>query len=273
MWSLELIEDEALSFDLTQFAWDIDGDQLVWQTSPIMSDSPLSVVVAGSEMIVSPDNDVNGLNQLHWLNVSDGNSDFSRLLSVNVTPVPDAPVLTLYDVNVIDDTAVSLAWWIFDADGTDAPEPEIKADEILLENLTHSCIIDQSDGKYQCVTMLLIPDDHDDNVTLRVAIQDSEFSSEIVSYTSILYNQTTIIDSVEDASDSDELSSGIIIGVIGGLVVLILVLFLFIRTSSNSPTAVVGVDNKQELSVVEQELDVDLSPSGLLSRIQQEKKD
>lgn len=273
MWSLELIEDEALSFDLTQFAWDIDGDQLVWQTSPIMSDSPLSVVVAGSEMIVSPDNDVNGLNQLHWLNVSDGNSDFSRLLSVNITPVPDAPVLTLYDVNVIDDTAVSLAWWIFDADGTDAPEPEIKADEILLENLTHSCIIDQSDGKYQCVTMLLIPDDHDDNVTLRVAIQDSEFSSEIVSYTSILYNQTTIIDSVEDASDSDELSSGIIIGVIGGLVVLILVLFLFIRTSSNSPTAVVGVDNKQELSVVEQELDVDLSPSGLLSRIQQEKKD
>jgi hypothetical protein len=121
--------------------------------------------------------------------------------------------------------------------------------------------------------MLLIPDDHDDNVTLRVAIQDSEFSSEIVSYTSILYNQTTIIDSVEDASDSDEISSGIIIGVIGGLVVLILVLFLFIRTSSNSPTAVVGVDNKQDLSVVEQELDVDLSPSGLLSRIQQEKKD
>ena len=51
----------------------------------------------------------------------------------------------------------------------------------------------------------------------------------------------------------------------------ILVLFLFIRTSSNSPSAVVGIDNKQEISVVEEELDVDLSPSGLLSRIQQNK--
>jgi hypothetical protein len=273
MWNLELIEDESLSFDLTQFAWDIDGDQLVWQTSPVSSDSLLSVVVSGNQMIVSPSNDVNGLNQLHWLNVSDGNSDFSKLLSVNITPVPDAPILTLYDVNIIDDTAVSLAWWIFDADGTDAPDPVIKADDILLENLTHSCIIDQSDGKYQCVTMLLIPENHDDNVTLRVAILDPDFSSEFVSYSNIMYNQTTIQDSIEETSDNEGLSSGVIIGIIGGLVVLILILFLFIRTSSNSPTAVVGLDNKREISVVEEELDIDLSPSGLLSRIQQNNKD
>jgi hypothetical protein len=273
MWDLELIEDESLSFDLTQFAWDIDGDQLVWQTSPVSSDSLLSVVVSGNQMIVSPSNDVNGLNQLHWLNVSDGNSDFSKLLSVNITPVPDAPILTLYDVNIIDDTAVSLAWWIFDADGTDAPDPVIKADDILLENLTHSCIIDQSDGKYQCVTMLLIPENHDENVTLRVAILDPDFSSEFVSYSNIMYNQTTIQDSIEETSDNEGLSSGVIIGIIGGLVVLILILFLFIRTSSNSPTAVVGLDNKREISVVEEELDIDLSPSGLLSRIQQNNKD
>jgi len=273
MWNLELIEDETLSFDLTQFAWDIDGDQLQWQTSPIIADSSLSVIISGSEMIVSPGNDVNGLNQLHWLNVSDGNSEFSYPLSVNITPVPDAPVLTLYDVNIIDDTAVSLAWWIFDADGTDAPDPAIEADDVLLENLTHSCIIDQSDGKYQCVTMLLIPDNHDDNVSLRVAIVDSEFSSEIVSYTNILYNQTSTEDTVDDTSDNDDLSSGVIIGAIGGLVVLILILFLFIRTSSNSPTAVVGLDNKREISIAEQEIEADLSPSGLLSRIEQNKKD
>jgi len=273
MWNLELIEDEAQSFDLTQFGWDIDGDQLVWQTSPVSADSSVSVVVSGTEMIVSPSNDFNGFNQLHWLNFSDGNSEFSDVLSINVAPVPDSPVLTLYDVNVIDDTAVSLAWWIFDADGTEAPEPEIKADEVLLENLTHSCIIDQSDGKYQCVTMLLIPEGHDDNVTIRVAVIDPDFSSEFVSYTNILYNQTIIQDTQEDTSENDDLSSGIIIGIIGVLVVLILILFLFIRTSGNSPTAVVGLDNKKEISVVEQELDVDLSPSGLLSRIQQNQKD
>ena len=273
MWSIEIDEDESLSFDLTQFAWDIDGDQLQWQTSPVISDPSLSVVVSGDEMIVSPNIDVNGLNQLHWLNVSDGNSEFSYPLSINITPVPDAPILTLYDVNVIDNTAVSLAWWIYDADGTDAPDPEIKADDILLENLTHSCIIDQSDGKYQCVTMLLIPDNHDDNVSLRVAVTDPDFSSEFVVYTNINYNQTTIVDSVEETSESESLSSGVIIGIIGALVVLILILFLFIRTSSNSPSAVVGIDNKKEISIVEEELDVDLSPSGLLSRIQQNNKD
>jgi hypothetical protein len=94
-----------------------------------------------------------------------------------------------------------------------------------------------------------------------------------VSYTNILYNQTIIQDTQEDTSENDDLSSGIIIGIIGVLVVLILILFLFIRTSGNSPTAVVGLDNKKEISVVEQELDVDLSPSGLLSRIQQNQKD
>ena len=77
---------------LTQFAWDIDGDQLQWQTSVITSDPSLSVIVSGSEMIVSPANDVNGLNQLHWLNVSDANSNFSLPLLVNITPVADAPV-------------------------------------------------------------------------------------------------------------------------------------------------------------------------------------
>ena len=119
--------------------------------------------------------------------------------------------------------------------------------------------------------MLLIPDDHDDNVSLRVAVIDPDFSSEFVAYTNILYNLTTIVDSVEEASESESLSSNLIIGIIGVLVVLILILFLFIRTSSNSPSAVVGIDNKQEISVVEEEIDVDLSPSGLLSRIQQNK--
>ena len=121
--------------------------------------------------------------------------------------------------------------------------------------------------------MLLIPDNHDDNVSLRVAVIDSDFSSEFVAYSNILYNQTFVVDTVEDTSESESLSSNLIIGIIGVLVVLILILFLFIRTSSNSPSAVVGIDNKQGISVVEEELDVDLSPSGLLSRIEQNKKD
>jgi len=52
---------------------------------------------------------------------------------------------------------------------------------------------------------------------------------------------------------------------------LILVLLIFIRKSSDSSAVMDVVATESEVSVVEQELDVDLSPSGLLSRIQQKK--
>ena len=75
----------------------------------------------------------------------------------------------------------------------------------------------------------------------------------------------------DDESSSSELSSQVIIGIIAFLVLMILILLIFIRKSSNSPTAIVGITNVEEVSVVEQELDIDLSPTGLLSRIQQKK--
>jgi len=270
-WNIELEEDQPISLNLSEFAWDIDGDQLQWNTSELISDPTLTVIISGTQIIITPSNDVNGLNQLHLLNVSDGITQISYPLSVNITPIPDAPVLTLNGVNIIDETAASLAWWVFDADGTDVPNPEIKIDDLKLENLTHSCLLDQNDGKYQCVTMLQLPAVHGDNVTIRVAVVDSQFSSEFVAYTTILFNQSQGIVVDEETGDSDELSSSIIIGIIAVLVILILVLFTFIRSTNNSPTAIVGLTLEQEVSFVEEELDVDLSSSGLLSRIQQKK--
>ena len=145
------------------------------------------------------------------------------------------------------------------------------ADGVLLDNFTNTCIL-QEDDKFQCVILLELPEDHDDNVTLRVSIEDSEFSSEFAVYTNILYNQTSVVIETEDEqSSSDELSSQVIIGIIAILVLLILVLLIFIRRSSDSTPGIDDMNIEQEISVVEQELDVDLSPTGLLSRIQQKK--
>ncbi len=269
-WNIEMSEDQSMSFNLSEFAYDIDGDQLQWETEIISPDQSVSVIVSGKDMIISPSTDYFGLNQLHWLNVTDGNSNFSKILSINISSVPDAPVLTLNNVNIIDQTAASLAWGIYDADGTESPDPEIKVDDVLLENLTHSCIKDEIDGKYQCVTMLELPSQHGENVTIRVAIIDSEFPSEFVAYTTISFNQTQVEVEVEETADSNELSSSLIIGIVAALVILILILFLFIRSSNNTPIAVVPYAEEEE-SIVEKELEVDMSSSGLLSRIQQQK--
>jgi len=274
MWNIETNEDEAISLNLTEFAYDIDGDQLQWATNPTITDTSISVTISGQQLIISPSNDVYGLNQLHWLNVSDGNSEFSNLLSVNITPIPDAPVLSVETPTPFTDsnTAVSVQWSVFDADGEpESPEPRLIADGVLIDNFTNNCIL-QEDGKFQCVILLELPEDHDDNVTLRVSIEDSEFSSEFAVYANILYNQSfTVIETEDDESSSSELSSQVIIGIIAFLVLMILILLIFIRKSSNSPTAIVGITNVEEVSVVEQELDIDLSPTGLLSRIQQKK--
>ncbi len=274
MWEIDVNEDEVAYLNLVDFAYDIDGDQLQWSTNPIITDSSLSVTISGQELIISPSNDVNGLNQLHWLNVSDGNSEFSYPLSVNITPIPDAPVLNVETPMPFTDsnTAVSVQWSVFDADGDqESPNPRLIADGELLDNFTNNCIL-QDDGKFQCVILLELPEDHDDNVTLRVSIEDSQFSSEFAVYTNILYNQTIpVVETEEDQSSSDELSSQVIIGIIAILVLLILVLLIFIRRASDSTTVMVDMNSEQEISVVEQELDVDLSPTGLLSRIQQKK--
>jgi len=274
MWEIDVNEDEVAYLNLVDFAYDIDGDQLQWSTNPIITDSSLSVTISGQELIISPSNDVNGLNQLHWLNVSDGDSEFSYPLSVNITPIPDAPVLNVETPMPFTDsnTAVSVQWSVFDADGDqESPNPRLIADGELLDNFTNNCIL-QDDGKFQCGILLELPEDHDDNVTLRVSIEDSQFSSEFAVYTNILYNQTIpVVETEEDQSSSDELSSQVIIGIIAILVLLILVLLIFIRRASDSTTVIVDMNSEQEISVVEQELDVDLSPTGLLSRIQQKK--
>ena len=54
---------------------------------------------------------------------------------------------------------------------------------------------------------------------------------------------------------------------------MVLLLLIILRTMRSEPvgSSEVSVENEPELDVVEQELGVDLSPSGLLSRINQNK--
>ncbi len=58
MWDIETNEDEEISLNLTEFAYDIDGDQLQWTTNPTIADTSISVTISGQQLIISPSNDI-----------------------------------------------------------------------------------------------------------------------------------------------------------------------------------------------------------------------
>ena len=276
MWEISMEEDETISLNLTDFAYDIDGDSLSW-TIESQSTGANFAIISGSQIIISPPNDFFGNSNDEWLNVSDGTTTFSQLLDIEVVSVPDLPVLTLMNVNIIDETAATLAWSVFDNDGAAEHGLEISLDGVAQTNLQPSCIVDNSGNSKECVTMLEVPVNRSETVEVRVSIFDSEFTSEVVEYTIIDFNSTVTI--VEDKTEEDDgftVSTTLIAAGVLGLIIMVLVLIIILRTMSSEPIDTTGIISngsvhEQEIDVVEEELGVDLSPSGLLSRINQDK--
>ena len=270
MWQISMQEDESISFNLSDFAYDIDGDMLSW-TIESNSSSANVAIISGSQLIISPQNDYFGTINNEWLNVTDGTTNYSQLLSIEVTSVPDIPILTLMNVNIIDDTAATLAWSVFDNDGASEHGLEISLDGVPQDNLQPSCIVDDSGNSKECVTMLEVPVNRSETVEVRVAISDSEFTSEVVEYTVIDFNSTVPI--AEDKTDEDDgfkVSNTLIVSGVLGLIIMVLVLIIILRTMRSEPINTNQLMIETEVDVVEEELG-GLSKTGLLSRINQNK--
>ena len=271
MWQISMQEDESISFNLSDFAYDIDGDTLSW-TIESDSSSANVAIISGSQLIISPQNDYFGTINNEWLNVTDGTTIYSQLLSIEVTSVPDIPILTLMNVNIIDDTAATLAWSVFDNDGASEHGLEISLDGVPQDNLQPSCIVDDSGNSKECVTMLEVPVNRSETVEVRVAIFDSEFTSEVVEYTVIDFNSTVPI--AEDKTDEDDgfkVSNTLIVSGVLGLLIMVLVLIIILRTMRSEPINTNQLMIETEVDVVEEELGVSLSETGLLSRINKNK--
>ena len=273
MWEISLLEDESQSFNLSEFAYDIDGDPLTW-TVESESTSANVAIISGDQLIISPSNDFFGNINNEWLNVSDGTSTISRLLNIDVASVPDLPVLNLMNVNIIDETAATLAWSVFDNDGVSDHGIEIALDGTIQNNLQPSCIVDDSGISKECVTMLEVPENRSATVEIKVTVFDEDFTSGVVEYTVIDFNSTVsvTVDS-EEEEDGFAVSTTLVAAGALGLIIMVLLLLIILRTMRSEPVSSSDalVENEPELDVVEQELGVDLSPSGLLSRINQNK--
>jgi hypothetical protein len=233
-WDLTVVEDGSLSVNLSDLAWDLDGDNLFWTINS--SSQSVSVVRSTGQLIITPKLDYSGIDTLTTINVTDQSMTVVRVLNINVTSSPDAPVLILQELNLIDSTAGSLQWWVFDADGVIPEQNQIQVDGTTIENLTHSCVYDGNDLTNRCLTMLPLPATHNGSVEVRVSVYDVEIGANTVAY--ITVNMTPSINEpalVVDSNDSD--SESLMFYVLGFSVVafvILIILFVVLRDASSS---------------------------------------
>lgn len=108
-------EDTAVSITLD--VSDVEGDDLV--ASIVTPPAHGVAVVSGTVVIYTPEADWNGLDEFTY-KVNDGELDSnSAIISVNVTPVNDAPVANDMDVEALENTPEEITLDVFDVDNPD----------------------------------------------------------------------------------------------------------------------------------------------------------
>jgi hypothetical protein len=234
--------------DLRDFAYDLDDDPLTWSIEGIES-SKCSFVIAGNDLMINMKSDKYGICNSQNLNVSDGNSHYTAILNVTIAPQPDLPTIVIGNVNLIDKTAVTVQWDLIDLD------EELSADvtfylENISQNVTSSCNNDETNHISKCVTMLVLPEQHDGNITITIRVTDLELNQTVgIEYTLDMNLKLPAEESENIQSDS--ISNEMIIAMAG--ILLIIVLVIFINKNSNSNAHLL----RQELPDVEQEVSDD----------------
>lgn len=182
-WNIELLEDDAVAVNLSEMAWDLDGDVLFWTISD--ESSNVEVLRAASQIIITGSMDYSGYDNSVFLNVSDGTSTYDAVLNITILGLPDAPAVTIKELNAVDERSGGLMWWVYDPDGVIPSEASISINGTMLENLSHSCSLDVSTSTNRCLTFLEYPSDVNGVVEIRVAVVDADLGMESVDYLTI----------------------------------------------------------------------------------------
>lgn len=267
-WQINATEDESITVNLGDFAYDLDGDSLTWLIEGGES-SKCSFVIAGDELIVNMKPDKFGTCNSQTLNVTDGTTTYSALLNVTISPQPDLPTIRIGNVNLLDNLAATVQWDLIDLDGEQQSVVSFSLENIT-QNVTSSCNNDESNQISKCVTMLVLPQQHDGNLTITIRVTDLELNQTVgVEYTLDM----NIKPPVEEAEiiQSSSISSEMIIGLIG--VLLVLIIFALISKNSNFGAQLLRQQelDVEQLIVIDEESsdgqqESETSSSGLLAR-------
>ena len=260
-WDIELDEDDSKALNLSEMAWDLDGDVLFWTIGDSSMD--VDVVRAASQIIVSGAMDFYGTDNTIYLNVSDGENTHVATLNITVVGIPDAPAVTIKELNAVDERSGGLMWWVYDPDGAIPSEANVSVAGMMLENLTHSCSLDESTATNRCLTFIEYPANANGTVELRVAVIDSDLGVESVAYLTVNLSQSP--DTTSPVVQTDESSDAlplITIGVIGSILLLVVVIVLLLSRRQGSGQ-VTGFATEETPATVES---TEAEAGGLLAR-------
>jgi len=267
-WQINATEDESITVDLGDFAYDIDGDSLLWLIEGGES-SKCSFVIAGNDLIVNMKPDKYGTCNSQTLKVTDGTTNYSALLNVTILAQPDLPTISIGNVNLLDNLAATVQWDLIDLDG-DQQSIVIFSLENITQNVTSSCSNDESQHILKCVTMLVLPLQHDGNITITIRVTDLELNQTVgVEYT-LDMNRKPPVEETE-IIQSNSITSEMIIGLVGVLSIVIVIVLINKNSNSNAQLLRQHESDVEQLIVIDEESndeqeDSETSSTGLLAR-------
>ena len=267
-WQINATEDESITVDLGDFAYDLDGDSLLWLIEGGES-SKCSFVIAGNDLIVNMKPDKYGTCNSQTLKVTDGTTNYSALLNVTILAQPDLPTISIGNVNLLDNLAATVQWDLIDLDG-DQQSIVIFSLENITQNVTSSCSNDESQHILKCVTMLVLPLQHDGNITITIRVTDLELNQTVgVEYT-LDMNRKPPVEETE-IIQSNSITSEMIIGLVGVLSIVIVIVLINKNSNSNAQLLRQHESDVEQLIVIDEESndeqeDSETSSTGLLAR-------
>ena len=265
-WSLSVPEDGGLYLNLSDLAIDVDGDNLFWSIES--SSQSVDVTRSFSQFIITPILDYSGFDNLTSINVTDGTVTIIRALNITVIPTPDEPILTIQEVNLIDSTAASLQWWVYDADGVAPNQTVIQVNGTTLENLSFSCVFDVTDSTNRCLSMLPLPEYNNGTLEVRVSVFDEALGIETIALVSVNMtpSQPVYQPPVDDSDGFSSLSMTLVAGMSLFILAVLFTIILVLRKGSKNISELPMVELQQE---VEEDSLESKSSGGLLARAQQ----
>jgi len=227
-WSVSMEEEETLLMDLSAFATDVDGDVLTWTVEP-SGESIVAAAVSGQELLLSALLDAWGMDEMWWLNVSDGTTTYAKLLNVSIEPMPDQPTISNASATTPDASTLRIAWNWYDADG-DAMDVEIQINGVA-SNGSREC-----SELGICTEIVGIAFEPGSFVNIDIIARDAEFPDLVVRLNSILIEDTTSTGTeVGDTSEASSNGTFVAAIIIVPLVVIVGWLLLQFRKPPQKP--------------------------------------
>jgi hypothetical protein len=198
-WSIGLEEEETVLLNLATFATDIDGDSLTWSVESNI-ESKVILALSGQELLVSALVDEWGNDSSWWLNVTDGETVFSKKLDVEISPLPDRPTLANASLTQNNGSSLVVAWEWFDADG-DAMDVQLRLNG---EDTIGQRTCDESGSCSEIIELNFQPGAL---LSIDILARDPSFSDVVVRLQTLVDDDGSST-SVDEASDPEANSGG-----------------------------------------------------------------